>query len=206
MTMRVALTFDAEHADRPNAVGIERLFEVLAGADARATFFLQGRWIESVPSVAQGLLDGRHVIASHGYYHGRMSHLTDQGIADDIRRAQEAICEASGVDPRPWFRCPFGDGASDPRVLAAITAAGYRHVGWHVDSEDWAEEATAEGLERRVRGGIRDAGDGAVVLLHGWPAVTPTVVERLLASARDDGVAYVGIDELGQTPVESVPW
>ena len=206
MTMRVALTFDAEHADRPNAVGIERLFEVLAGADARATFFLQGRWIESVPSVTQALLDGRHVIASHGYYHGRMSHLTDQGIADDIRRAQEAICEASGVDPRPWFRCPFGDGASDPRVLAAITAAGYRHVGWHVDSEDWAEEATTEGLERRVREGIRDAGDGAVVLLHGWPAVTPTVVERLLASARDDGVAYVGIDELGQTPVESVPW
>jgi peptidoglycan-N-acetylglucosamine deacetylase len=206
MAMRVALTFDAEHADRPNAVGIERLFEVLAAADARATFFLQGRWIESVPSVAQGLLDGRHVIASHGYYHGRMSHLTDQGIADDIRRAQGAIWEASGVDPRPWFRCPFGDGASDPRVLGAITAAGYRHVGWHVDSEDWAEGATAEGLEGRVREGIRGVGDGAVVLLHGWPAVTPTVVERLLASARDDGVAYVGIDELGQTPVESVPW
>jgi peptidoglycan-N-acetylglucosamine deacetylase len=206
VTMRVALTFDAEHADRPDAVGIDRLLEVLAAAEARTTFFLQGRWIESVPSVAQALLDGRHVIASHGYYHGRMSHLTDQGIADDIGRAQEAICEASGVDPRPWFRCPFGDGASDPRVLGAITAAGYRHVGWHVDSEDWAEGATVEGLEGRVREGIRGVGDGAVVLLHGWPAVTPTVVERLLASARDDGVAYVGVDELGQTPVESVPW
>jgi peptidoglycan/xylan/chitin deacetylase (PgdA/CDA1 family) len=206
VTMRVALTFDAEHADRPDAVGIERLLEVLAAAEARTTFFLQGRWIESVPSVAQALVDGRHVIASHGYYHGRMSHLTDQGIADDIRRAQEAICEACGVDPRPWFRCPFGDGASDPRVLGAITAAGYRHVGWHVDSEDWAEGATVEGLEGRVREGIRGVGDGAVVLLHGWPAVTPTVVERLLASARDDGVAYVGVDELGQTPVESVPW
>jgi peptidoglycan/xylan/chitin deacetylase (PgdA/CDA1 family) len=91
-------------------------------------------------------------------------------------------------------------------VLEAIVAAGYRHVGWHVDSEDWAEEATAEGLEGRVREGIRWVGDGAVVLMHGWPAVTPTVVERLLASARDDGVAYVGIDELGQTPVETLPW
>ena len=65
---------------------------------------------------------------------------------------------------------------------------------------------TAEGLERRIRDGIAVAGDGVVVLLHGWPAVTPTVVERLLACAEDDGSAYVGIDELGMEPVESVPW
>ena len=75
----MALTFDAEHADRPDAVGIERLLEVLAAVGARATFFLQGRWVESVPSVAHALVDGRHVIGSHGYYHGRMSHLTDEG-------------------------------------------------------------------------------------------------------------------------------
>jgi peptidoglycan/xylan/chitin deacetylase (PgdA/CDA1 family) len=204
--IRVALTFDAEHADRPDAVGTERLLEVLAAVGARATFFLQGRWLESVPSVARALVDGRHLIGSHGYYHGRMSHLTDEGIADDVGRAEGAIRTACGVDPRPWFRCPFGDGASDPRVLGAITAAGYRHVGWQVDSEDWAEGATADELEGRVREGIRGVGDGAVVLMHGWPAVTPTVVERLLASAGDDGVAYVGIDELGQTPVETVPW
>ena len=152
--------------------------------------------------MARALVDGRHVIGSHGHYHARMSHLTDEGIADDVQRAEEAIRQTCGVDPRPWFRCPFGDGASDPRVLGAIAAAGYRHVGWHVDGEDWAEDATAEGLERRVREGIRGTGDGAVVLLHGWPAATPTVVERLLASAADDGVAYVGIDELGVTPVE----
>ena len=204
--VRVALTFDAEHADRPDAVGMERLLEVLAAVGARATFFLQGRWVQSVPSVAHALVDGRHVIGSHGYYHGRMSHLTDEGIADDVQRAEEAIRTACAVDPRPWFRCPFGDGASDPRVLEAITTAGYRHVGWHVDSEDWAEGATADGLERRIRDGIAEAGDGAVVLLHGWPAVTPTVVERLFACAADDGIAYVAIDELGMDPVESVPW
>jgi peptidoglycan/xylan/chitin deacetylase (PgdA/CDA1 family) len=205
-SIRVALTFDAEHADRPNPGGTERLLETLAAAATRATFFLQGRWVESLPTVARALVDGHHVIGSHGHYHARMSHLTDEGIADDVQRAEEAIRVASGVDPRPWFRCPFGDGSADPRVLGAIAAAGYRHVGWHVDGEDWAEGATLEGVERRVREGIQDSGDGAVVLLHGWPAVTPTVVERLLASAAEDGVNYVGIDELGVPPVESVPW
>ena len=28
------------------------------------------------------------------------------------------------VDPRPWFRCPFGAGADDPRVLAAVMRLG----------------------------------------------------------------------------------
>ena len=97
------------------------------------------------------------MIGSHGHYHARMSHLTDEGIADDVQRAEEAIRLTCGVDPRPWFRCPFGDGAADPRVLGAIAAAGYRHVGWHVDGEDWADGVTAEGLERRVREGIRAA-------------------------------------------------
>ena len=91
-------------------------------------------------------------------------------------------------------------------MLGAIAAAGYRHVGWHVDSQDWVEDVTVEQLEGRIREGIRGTGDGAVVLLHGWPAATPTVVERLLASAADDGVTYVGIDLLGVSPVESVPW
>ena len=157
--------------------------------------------------MAHALVDGRHVIGSHGYYHGRMSHLTDEGIADDVQRAEEAIRQACGVDPRPWFRCPFGDGASDPRVLGSDRR--------RPATGTWAGTSTARTgpKARRPKGwsvasarGSAGVGDGAVVLLHGWPAVTPTVVERLLASAADDGVAYVGIDELGVTPVETVPW
>src|SRR5829696_8941548 len=136
MIVRVALTFDAEHADRGNANGTEQLLEVLAASAVRATFFLQGRSVESVPAVARAVVAGGHPIGSHGHDHGRMSHLRDEEITGDVQRAEEAIRQACGVDPRPWFRCPFGDGASDPRVLGAISAAGYRHVGWHVDSED----------------------------------------------------------------------
>ena len=206
MAIRVALTFDAEHADRPDIGGTESLLTVLAAAGSRATFFLQGRWVESAPSMARAVVEAGHVVGSHGHYHARMSHLTDDGIRDDVARAEAAICEIAGVDPRPWFRCPFGDGARDPRVLAGLEAAGYRHVGWHVDGEDWQAEATAADLEHRVRDGIRHAGDGSIVLLHGWPSATPSVVERLMASANEDGVSYVGIDELGVAPVETVPW
>ena len=206
MVIRVSLTFDAEHDGRPHGGVTESLVAVLGSAGLRGTFFVQGRWVESGPDLARSVVDGGHLIGSHGHDHERMSLRTDEAIADDVRRAEEAIRQACGVDPRPWFRFPFGDGASDPRVLGVIAAAGYRHVGWHIDSEDWADGATADGLIRRVREGIRDVGDGAVVLLHGWPEVTPSAVERLVASAADDGVDYVGIDELGVTPVETLPW
>lgn len=202
--VRAALTFDTEDPGRPDAGGTERLVEILAAAGLRATFFLQGRWVETAPWVARSVVEEGHLVGSHGFDHARMSELTYDGIRDDVARAEQAIRDLAGADPRPWFRCPFGDGASDPRVLARLSDCGYRHVGWNVNPEDWREALTASELERSIRDGIRLAGDGAVVLLHGWPAMTPSAVERVLASAAEDGVAYVGIDELGAPPVASV--
>ena len=205
MTIRAALTFDTEHHDRPNAGRPELVLDALATAGVRATFFLQGRWAEAEPSVARAIGDGGHLVGSHGFYHARMSFLTDDGIRHDVARAERAIRDHAGVDPRPWFRCPFGDGASDARVLAGLSSAGYRHVGWHVNPEDWRETLSSEDLESCIRDGVRDAGDGALVLLHGWPAATPRAVERVLAAASTDGVRYVGIDELGASPISTVP-
>ena len=205
MTIRAALTFDTEHHDRPNAGRAELVLDALATAGVRATFFVQGRWAEAEPSVARAIVEAGHLVGSHGFYHARMSFLTDDGIRHDGTRAQGAIRDHAGVDPRPWFRLPFGDGASNDRVLAGISAAGYRHVGWHLDTQDWLETLTSEELERSIRDGVRDAGDGAVVLLHGWPAATPRAVERVLAAASTDGVRYVRIDELGVPPISTVP-
>ena len=44
--------------------------------------------------------------------------LSDDGLDQDLSDGQAAIVAATGSDPRPWFRCPFGDGHDDPRVLA----------------------------------------------------------------------------------------
>jgi peptidoglycan/xylan/chitin deacetylase (PgdA/CDA1 family) len=205
LAIRAALTFDTEHPDRPNHDGTGPLLEVLETAGVRATFFLQGRWVEAEPELARAIVAAGHLVGSHGFYHARMSFLTDDGLRHDIDRAEAVIRELAGVDPRPWFRCPFGDGASDARVLGGLRRTGYRHVGWHVNPEDWRDGLTVDELERCIRDGVRDAGDGTIVLLHGWPDVTPRAVDRVLAAASGDGVTYVGIDELGAPPVTTVP-
>ena len=61
---RVALTFDAEHPDRPNRPGItEGLLDVLAAREVPTTWFLQGRWVEAEPELARRVAADGHLLA-----------------------------------------------------------------------------------------------------------------------------------------------
>jgi peptidoglycan-N-acetylglucosamine deacetylase len=194
---RVALTFDVEHTDRPStAGGTDRLLDVLEAADVTATLFVQGRWAEANPLTAGRIGSSGHLIGSHSHYHVRMPLLTDAGIAEDLRDAEAAIREATGAETRPWFRCPFGAGADDARVLAGIQAAGYRDVGWDVDGEDWRVGREAASLETDIVTGAIAHGDGAIVLLHGWPDPTSVALPGIVARLRDAGASFVRVDEL----------
>jgi peptidoglycan/xylan/chitin deacetylase (PgdA/CDA1 family) len=148
--VRIALTFDAEHPDRPNEAGVtERLLDTLAREGVIATFFIQGRWAEGYPAVARSVADAGHLVGNHSHYHARMPLLSDDGLREDIDDAGHAIANATGVDPRPWFRCPFGAGSTDRRVLGVLAAAGYQHVGEHVAAEDWEPSRNGAAIERQ---------------------------------------------------------
>ena len=198
---RVALTFDIEHPDRPAEPGGDaRILDTLAALGLRATFFIQGRWAEAFPSLAGRIVEDGYLVGSHSFYHARLPLLTAAGLAEDIAAAESAILATAGVDPRPWFRCPFGAGADDDGVQAVITAAGYRHVGWHVACEDWQPgRTTAEVEEAIVAGSIRH-GDGAVVLLHSWPDPVPGALPGIATRLRAAGFTFATIDELDDVP------
>lgn len=199
---RVALTFDAEHPDRPNVAGTaERLLEALATAGVAATFFVQGRWAEAFPATARAIADGGHLVGNHSHYHARMPLLTDEGLAEDIAEAGRIVTDTTGIDPRPWFRCPFGAGATDPRVQAAVQAGGYRHVGWHVAAEDWEPSRTGDAIEADLVTGARAHGDGTVILLHTWPSGTLAAIPGTVARLRERGATFVRVDALESIPV-----
>jgi peptidoglycan/xylan/chitin deacetylase (PgdA/CDA1 family) len=194
---RVALTFDAELPDRPSGPGIDvGILDTLERLGVPATFFLQGRWAEAAPEVARRIATDGHLVGSHGHYHAEMPLLTDEGLDRDLRAAAEAILAATGADPRPWFRCPFGTGVDDPRVLGAIERGGYRHVGWDVSGEDWRPDRSAADVRDEVIAGSRRHGDGAVVLLHSWPDRTLAALEGIVVGLRASGVTLVRLDAL----------
>jgi peptidoglycan-N-acetylglucosamine deacetylase len=199
---RVALTFDAEHPDRPTDPAAEpRLLETLARLDVRATFFLQGRWVEAYPARAREMARAGHLIGNHGFYHVRMPLLSAQGLRTDIAEAERVIVDETGVDPKPWFRCAFGAGGGDKRILATVAAAGYRHVPWDLEAEDWLPELsgaaiTSELMARLLARRTAGEGDGSIVLLHTWPAGTADAIEPLVACLRDEGASLVRLDEV----------
>jgi peptidoglycan-N-acetylglucosamine deacetylase len=195
--VRIAITVDTEHADAPTRPGtLEQILELLDSRGARATFFVQGRWADAQPRLAAEIRARGHLLGNHSHYHARMTLLSSVGLREDVRRAESAILDATGVDPRPWFRCPFGDGEDDARVQAVLADLGYRHVPWDVATDDWR---VGRRLDELVADSLADAlarGDGAIVLFHSWPEITPPGLERMLDGLGDRGARFVTVAEL----------
>jgi peptidoglycan/xylan/chitin deacetylase (PgdA/CDA1 family) len=194
---RVALTFDAEHPDRPHRPGITAgILDVLAERDVPTTLFLQGRWVEAEPALARQAAAGGHLIGNHSFYHARLPLLTDDGLATDVRNAEQVIRDTTGIDPRPWFRCPFMAGADDPRVLATLAGLGYRDIGADIVLEDWEPERTGPLMTADALRDIPAFGDGAVVLFHAWPPGTLDALPAIIDGLRRLGATFVRVDEL----------
>jgi peptidoglycan/xylan/chitin deacetylase (PgdA/CDA1 family) len=195
---RVALTFDAEHPDRPLCPpgNADRILDVLREAGIRATFFIQGRWARSQPATARRIAEDGHLVGHHSNYHVRMPYLSDDGLRADVAEGELAIRGVVGADPRPWFRCPFGEGHDDPRVLGVLEELGYREVHWDVELEDWEPWRTAEDVARDATNGALEHGDGAIVLLHTWPEPTAGALPRIIEGLGREGVSLVTVEEL----------
>lgn len=196
--VRVALTFDAEHPDRPGCPpgNADVILDVLKECDVRATVFIQGRWAEAYPDTAKRIADQGHVIGNHSHYHARMPLLHDDGIAADVRSGQEAIQRITGADPRPWFRTPFGEGHDDPRVRAGLAKLGYRNIHWDIELEDWEPSRTAQEIVADAIDGVEIRGDGAIILLHTWPAATAASLEPMIDGIRGAGARFVTVRDL----------
>lgn len=201
-SFRVALTIDAEHPDRPwcppdNA---ERILDTLDAESVRATVFIQGRWAKAYPDTAKRIAADGHLVGHHSHYHARMPLLLGGGLADDINDGAAAIEAATGVDPRPWFRCPFGAGAEHPQVLQELADLGYRNVHWNVELTDWEPWRTGEAIAADGLVGATAHGDGAVVLLHSWPGGTGEGIGPLIRGLREAGATFVTVDQLEVLP------
>jgi peptidoglycan-N-acetylglucosamine deacetylase len=200
--VRVALTFDAEHPDRPLCPpdAPDRILDALAAAAVRATFFVQGRWAEAYPERARRIAADGHLVGHHSKYHARMPLLHDEGLREDVTEGAEAIQDACGVDPHPWFRCPFGAGHDDPRVLGILEELGYRNVYYHVVLDDWEPWRTGPQITDDAVAGVLEHGDGAVVLMHTWPGPTAEAVPGIISRLAETGATFVTVDALEELP------
>lgn len=180
----VALTFD----DGPGPY-TARLLNCLEENGAKATFFMVGTSVPKYASTVKRMAEMGCELGSHSYSHPQFTLLSDSQIRQECSKAADLIKAASGQKPTV-FRLPYGDGASDSRVLKAI---GLPSIYWSVDPRDWANTGNPQHTVSAVLNTVKD---GDIVLMHDIHASSVTAAETIIPALIRRGYQLVTVSQL----------
>lgn len=175
----VALTFD----DGPRGDSTLAILAILRDAGVKATFFLEGKWIQKDPAMVARIAAEGHAIGNHAYEHGA-----------GMLRAQVERCEGllagQGAQTR-WFRPPLGRlGAGD---LAWLIRRGYRTALWSFDAHDSMRH---EGKWKGPPPDYASIRAGDIILMHDDNPVCRRELPELLRVLKELRLRAVTLPEL----------
>jgi peptidoglycan/xylan/chitin deacetylase (PgdA/CDA1 family) len=157
---QMALTFD----DGPNDPHTMHLLDVLARHNARATFFLIGKYVRQRPEIARAIQSAGHEIGNHTDSHPNLIFVSAPRLRQELEDCRKALEDALGAQTT-LFRPPFG--GRRPNVLRTARSMGLSPIMWSVPGNDWnvrSPEAILEMVARQVDS--RRKPQSEVVLLH----------------------------------------
>jgi len=200
---RVALTFD----DGPEPGHTEQIIEVLARHKVPATFFVIAEKAQrhaDLLALQRGLPGAR--VGSHSWSHPNFHQIDADAQRREIDHADEALAGQlrPAEAPAKLFRYPYGNSSCEGNQR--LRERGFRIVGWHVDSCDWAfdgdgsvtlHEALSCGVLPAFR---RDflghvlaqvrAHRGGIVLMHETHRITVQQLDSLVQRLKDEGYRF----------------
>jgi peptidoglycan/xylan/chitin deacetylase (PgdA/CDA1 family) len=140
----IALTYD----DGPNDIVTERLLDLLARHNIRATFFFIGRYVRQRPQIARAVASAGHLIGNHTMTHPWLAWQSTTRIREEITGCNAILEDTLGI-PIRYFRPPHG--ARRPAVLRIARELGLTPVQWNILPGDWTPIAAEEIAARTVR-------------------------------------------------------
>ena len=110
------------------ADNVRRLLDLIAeDEDARATFFVLGKFAEKHPDAVRAIQDAGHEVACHGFEHVPVRQLGGAGFRADLRRAKAILADITG-QPVTGFRAPvFSIGRDTLWALEILADEGFRY-------------------------------------------------------------------------------
>ncbi|HZD95157.1 MAG TPA: polysaccharide deacetylase family protein [Candidatus Sulfotelmatobacter sp.] len=181
---QIALTYD----DGPNDPHTLRLLDVLAKHQAKATFFLIGKYVRQRPEIARAIQAAGHEIGNHTYSHPNLIFVSARRLRQELEDCNKALEDVLGLTPL-LFRPPFG--GRRPNVLRIARSLGMQPVMWSITGYDWNAKSP-EFILGKVMPGLNSA-RAEIVLLHDGGhlafgvdrAHTVEATRRLLESSPD---------------------
>jgi peptidoglycan-N-acetylglucosamine deacetylase len=157
---QMALTFD----DGPNDPHTLYLLDVLAKHNAKAIFFLIGKYVRQRPDIARAIAAAGHEIGNHTDSHPNLVLVSAARLRQELADCNKALEDALGTKIT-LFRPPFG--GRRPNVVRTARTMGLTPVMWSVTGYDWSAKSAAE-IVGKVSGQVdsRRKAQGEIVLLH----------------------------------------
>ena len=172
----IYLTFD----DGPNPTATPQLLDVLARAQAKATFFLIDKHLttETAPIVARMFQEG-HAVALHSDTRGLMVKSAED-LASTLTAAASRIETMAGGRPCALFRPHAGWRSGS--MYAGLRRIDYRLAGWSWGLWDWNwwKPREAQDLASRL---ARRASAGDIIVMHDGHHVNPRADRRYAVEA-----------------------
>lgn len=140
----IALTFD----DGPNDIVTERLLDILAHYNVRATFFLIGRYVRQRPQIARAVASGGHLVGNHTMTHPWLAWQSTARVRQELTDCNALLEDTLGI-PIRYFRAPHG--ARRPAVLNIARSLGLMPVQWNIIPKDWQPVGAEEIASRTIR-------------------------------------------------------
>ncbi len=189
----VSLSFD----DGPEPGATEAILALLDKHQIPASFFLIAAKAQRHPELAARVkAHPLALVGNHSWSHPNFHDIAPDRQASELTRSDTAL---AALESPKLFRYPYGNSSCESNT--ELQRLGYRVVGWHVDSCDWAFDKTGSidaheakicGVDKADREHFVDhvvnavkARKGGIVLMHeihpNTLAQLDTLIQRLLA-------------------------
>ena len=140
---QLALTFD----DGPNPSITPQLLDLLANYNAKATFFLVGKFVRECPGLTKEIAARGHLLGNHTDTPPNLFFCGPDETKQQLLRCQQAIDGATWAAPH-WFRPPFG--FRSPWLIDIAQRQGLHTAMWTQLPGDWRAKP-AEWLINRLK-------------------------------------------------------
>lgn len=181
------LSFDGS----PNPPATDRLLNCLSNYGIQATFFMEGRRLETEADCARRLKEAGHDIGNHSYNHPEFDKIPIQECIREVALTQAIIQKELGFFPT-LLRPPAG--LLTEEVEETFLALGFDIVLWSYSVRDW-EGPDAKSVAERI---LSQAVPGAIIALHDRTEWLIEILDIIIPQLKSDGFQFRKISESGK--------
>ncbi|MHB1455206.1 MAG: polysaccharide deacetylase family protein [Saccharofermentanales bacterium] len=191
---KIYITFTMGYDYHNNAT---RILDIAKAKDVRFTFFIVGNLFvnASLKTMFLRMFSEGHLIGSHSWNHPMYDEMFKDsgkaGIAEDLKKVEDAYLALTGSEMKKIMRFPSGEYSE--AALGVMQELGYTPYFWSYAYKDWLiddQPDPGKSLARLISG----LHNGAIYYLHTVSDTNVEILPALIDEARDRGYEIALLD------------